>query len=136
MSLSTTFDELYSLLRGLIMDYARGKTTYIDFIVPLDTLQQFPNKLYAYLNIHDPTNIHNSYGVFLYGVKIYGYISFDLKNKDDIDKFINVLQNQSYQGKLVGPNINGYSVDCLRQSMVIKGFGETFIKLYPDLVKY
>lgn len=130
-----TFDQWFNYLNKLVNDYGYGKSTYVDFIQPLNAVQNYPNELYVHLGTHSPTGVYNSYYICIDSKKRDTYFKqLNLKIKEDIDKFIQILKDQCYNNELVGPNINNYMTEYIKEYMNKYGFGDTYARLYPDPV--
>jgi hypothetical protein len=127
-----TFDQLYQYFQFLIHNYEIGASKYTDFIPPLRLAQKFPNQLCARVGWHTPAGVYGSYFVNIRSEDSNNCTcQFNLKNKEDINKFLLMLKDQCYNNQLVGPNINGYSEGYVVKYMNQYGFGQTFKRLYP-----
>lgn len=129
-----SFDNLFKTCTELAKQYQFGGSNYNDFAIVLEEMQKYPDPLYAIFRYHGAIGLYNSYEFWISRSKgIYCMQSFNLKQKNDIDTFIQILKDQSYENHLVGPNTNGFVEGYRRKYMYKYGFGATFDKLYPNL---
>jgi hypothetical protein len=132
-----SFADLYEKLQTLIGNYKIGRATAEDFVDPLIQLQACAEPMFAHVGYHMPIGVQSSLYVAIDVEKVetwFGY--FDLKNTEDIGKFLAMLRAQtvittSGEEIMVGPNINGYcSRSYTRQYMQSYGFIQTYNRVY------